>query len=104
MAHVAKVAPVDRKTFTLELAEPFGPVLEALGKPSSNVPFMMPARLAFSPADQPVKEVVGSGPFKFAGSEWQPGEHVVYLRNERYVPRAEPPSGSTGPKEAMSMR
>ncbi len=99
MARVAKLTPVDRKTFTLELAEPFGPVLEALGKPSSNVPFMMPARLAATPAEVPIKEVVGSGPFKFASSEWQPGEQVVYLRNERYVPRAEPPSGSTGGKE-----
>jgi peptide/nickel transport system substrate-binding protein len=99
MAHVAKVAPVDARTFTLELEEPFGLVLEALGKPSSNVPFMMPARLASVPADQPLKEVVGSGPFKFAGAEWQPGEQVVYLRNQRYVPRAEPPSGSAGGKE-----
>ena len=35
-AHTAKVAPVDRKTFTLELGERFIPVLEALGKPSST--------------------------------------------------------------------
>ena len=46
MAHTGKIAPVDQKTFTLELAERFGPVLDALGKPSSNVPFMMPARIA----------------------------------------------------------
>jgi peptide/nickel transport system substrate-binding protein len=38
MAHTGKLTPADRKTFTLELAERFGPVLEALGKPSSNVP------------------------------------------------------------------
>jgi peptide/nickel transport system substrate-binding protein len=49
MAHTGKVAPVDTKTFTLELAERFGPVLDALGKPSSNVPFMMPARIASTP-------------------------------------------------------
>src|SRR5262249_5607206 len=35
MAHTGKIAPVDQKTFTLELAERFGPVLDALGKPSS---------------------------------------------------------------------
>src|SRR5215510_10160961 len=45
MAHTGKIAPVDKRTFTLELEEPFGFVLEALGKPSSNVPFMMPARI-----------------------------------------------------------
>jgi peptide/nickel transport system substrate-binding protein len=33
MAHTGKIASVDRKTFTLELAERFGPVLDALGKP-----------------------------------------------------------------------
>src|SRR6478736_2775957 len=81
MANTAKIAPVDKKTFTLELAEQFGPVLDALGKPSSNVPFMMPARIASTSADQQIKEVVGSGPFKFATDEWQPGEQAVYVRN-----------------------
>src|SRR6266498_3988285 len=70
-AHTAKLAPVDKKTFTLELAQPFGPVLDALGKPSSNVPFVMPARIASTPADEQIKEIIGSGPFKFANDEWQ---------------------------------
>ena len=100
MAHTAKIVPVDRKTFTLELAERFGPVLEALGKPSSNVPFMMPARIAATSADKPIEEIVGSGPFTFARGEWQPGEQAVYLRNPDYVPREEAPSGSTGGKKA----
>jgi len=100
MANTAKIAPVDKKTFTLELAEQFGPVLDALGKPSSNVPFMMPARVASTSADQQIKEVVGSGPFKFAKDEWQPGEQAVYVRNSDYIPRDEPPSGSTGGKRA----
>src|SRR5262249_13728903 len=65
LAHTGKIAPVDHKTFTLELAERFGPVLDALGKPSSNVPFMMPARIAATSPDKPITEVVGSGPFKF---------------------------------------
>src|SRR6516162_9430924 len=86
MANTAKIAPFDKKTFTLELAEPFGPVLEALGKASSNVPFMMPARIASTPADQQIKEVIGSGPFKFAKDEWQPGEQAVYVRNPNYIP------------------
>jgi peptide/nickel transport system substrate-binding protein len=100
LAHTGKIAPVDRKTFTLELAERFGPVLGALGKPSNNVPFMMPARIAATPPEEQIKEIVGSGPFKFEGGEWQPGEQAVYLRNSDYVPRGEPPSGSTGGKVA----
>jgi peptide/nickel transport system substrate-binding protein len=63
------------------IGERFGSVLDALGTPSSNVPFMMPARIASTPAEEQIKEVVGSGPFKFAMGEWQPGEQVVYLRN-----------------------
>jgi len=31
MAHTARITPVDQKTFTLELGERFGPVLDALG-------------------------------------------------------------------------
>ncbi len=100
MAHTGKIAPVDKKTFTLELAERFGPVLEALGKPSSNVPFMMPARLAATPAEQEITEVVGSGPFKFVKDEWKPGDQVVYVKNPDYVPRNEAASGSTGGKKA----
>jgi peptide/nickel transport system substrate-binding protein len=99
MANTGKIAPVDRKTFTLELAERFGPVLDALGKPSSNVPFMMPARIASTPAEEQIKEVVGCGPFRFAKEEWQPGQQVVYLRNPDYMPRDEMPSGSTGGKK-----
>jgi peptide/nickel transport system substrate-binding protein len=46
MAHTAKIGTVDNKTFTLDLVEPFGLVLDALGKTGGNVPFMMPARIA----------------------------------------------------------
>ena len=98
MAHTGKIAPINKDTFTLDLAEPFGPVLDALGKPSSNVPFMMPARIASTSPQEQIKEIVGSGPFKFARDEWQPGEQVVYLKNSEYIPRSETPSGSTGGK------
>src|SRR5690606_3539489 len=37
---------IDAKTFSFTLKEPFGLVLQALGKPSSNVAFMMPKRVA----------------------------------------------------------
>ena len=60
---------------------------------------MMPARIASTPPDEQIKEIVGSGPFKFARDEWQPGEQVVYVRNPEYIPRDEPPSGSTGGKK-----
>jgi peptide/nickel transport system substrate-binding protein len=98
-AHTSRIAAVDRKTFTLELGERFGPVLDALGKPSSNTPFMMPARIAATSPDEQIKEIVGSGPFRFVKDEWQPGNQVVYVRHADYVPRNEPPRGSTGGKK-----
>jgi peptide/nickel transport system substrate-binding protein len=97
-AHTARIAAADKKTFTIDLGQPFGPVLEALGKPSSNVPFVMPARIAATPDSEQIKEVVGSGPFRFVKEEWQPGNQVVYVKNADYVPRGDAASGSAGGK------
>ncbi len=97
-AATGKLQTVDRKTFVLELKEPFGLVLDAIGKPSSNVPFMMPARVAAASENEQIKDVTGSGPYKFVKDEWQPGNQVVYVRNPDYVPRNEEPSGAAGGK------
>lgn len=101
IASIGKMAPVDKKTFAIDLEQPFGLVLEALGKPSSNVPFIMPARLAATDPNEQVKEMVGSGPYKFAAGDWQPGNKVVYLAHADYVPRKETPSGAAGGKRAL---
>lgn len=97
-AHTARLAPVDRKTFALELSRPFGLVLDALGKPASSVPFIMPARIAAAPDHEPITEPIGSGPFRFVKDEWQPGHQVVYVKNADYRPRSDQPSGSAGGK------
>ena len=89
---------VDDRTFTLTLTEPYGLVLESLGKLSSNVPFMMPERLATTDAFTQISESIGSGPFVFVKDEWIPGSKVVYVRNPAYVPRPEPPSFAAGGK------
>jgi peptide/nickel transport system substrate-binding protein len=56
---------VNDKTFTLKLKKPFPLALEALAKPSSNVPFIMPERIAKTDASTNITEAIGSGPFKF---------------------------------------
>jgi peptide/nickel transport system substrate-binding protein len=76
------------------------PVLEALGTTTSPTPFILPERLAQTDAFTQVKEVDGSGPFKFVKDEWQPGHKVVYVKNTDYVPRAEPPNNTSGGKVA----
>jgi len=100
-ASVSKMAPVDKKTFTIDLETPFGLVLDALGKPSASPCFIMPARLAATDPNEQVKEVIGSGPFKFVKDEWQPGNRVVYVKNADYVPRNEKPSGAAGGKRPL---
>lgn len=90
----------DELTFTLELTEPYGLVLESLGKISSNVPFIMPKRLAETDPHTQIEEIIGSGPFRFVEEEWQPGNLVVYERFEDYVPREEPASYAAGGKVA----
>ncbi len=85
--------------FVLRLSRPFGGVIDALGKPSVHVPFMMPARLAAAtPPTEQVPEVIGSGPFRFERSQWVPGERAVFTRNDRYRPRDEPADGLAGGK------
>jgi len=100
MGSVASLDKVDDKTFKMVMKEPYGLVLESLGKPSSNVPFMMPKKTADTdPATQiKVEDVIGSGPFVFVANEWKPGEKIVFLKNTKYKPRAEPPSGLAGGK------
>jgi peptide/nickel transport system substrate-binding protein len=100
MGSVAGLEVVDAKTFRMKMKEPYGLVLQSLGKPSSNVPFMMPARVAATDPNTQIKgeDVIGSGPFIFKRDEWKPGEKVVYVKNPKYKPRSEPANGLAGGK------
>ena len=85
-------------TFRIFLGEACGFMLEALGKPSSSVPFIMPKRVADTDAFKQIEDYVGSGPYIFKADEFKPGDKAVYLKNTKYVPRSEAPSGTTGGK------
>jgi peptide/nickel transport system substrate-binding protein len=98
MKAIGEMKAVDAKTFTIVLKEPFGLVLEALSKPSSNVPFMMPKGVAETDPFKQIDNYIGSGPFIFKTDEWKPGEKVVYVKNPKYKPRSEPPSMLAGGK------
>ena len=91
---------VDDKTWKVMLKEPFGQLISAIGSPFSMPLFIMPERLASTPADQELTEAMGSGPFRFAAEERVPGSISVFVKNEAYVPRAEPLSGMAGDKSA----
>jgi peptide/nickel transport system substrate-binding protein len=98
MSFVKAMTPVDDKTFELSLNSPTGLMLLALGKPSSQVPFIMPKRIAETPGGEQIKEYIGSGPFVFKTDEWKPGDRAVYVKFDKYKPRNEPPSALAGGK------
>ncbi len=100
MSFVAGMKALDAKTFQMTLKEPYGLVLLSLAKPSSNVPFIMPERIAKTPASEQISEYVGSGPFVFERDQWQPGVKAVFTKFQGYKPRSEPPSWAAGGKVA----
>ncbi len=104
MEFVAAIKPVDVRSFQFVMKEPYGLVLQTLGKNSSIIPFILPARLAATPPEQAITEFIGSGPFRFVPGEFRPGSRAVYERNADYVPRQEAPDGMAGGKVVKFQR
>ena len=98
MSFVKDIIVVNDKTFRINLNAPTGLVLTGLGKPSSAVPFMMPKRVADTSPNEQISDFTGSGPFVFKRDEWKPGDKSVYVKWDKYKPRAEPASGLAGGK------
>ena len=98
LTFVKELQVVNAKTFKILLKEQTGLVLQALGKPSSNVPFMMPKRVADTDPNTQISDFTGSGPFVFKKDEWKPGDKAVYVKFAQYKPRPEPPSALAGGK------
>jgi peptide/nickel transport system substrate-binding protein len=104
-ARLDEIRVLDDRQFELRLKRPFGAMLDALGKSSSYPCFIYPERFANIPATTALKEVVGSGPYRFAADEWQSGAQVVYRRYDRYSPTPVGTPGVTaGPKLAQFER
>lgn len=103
-AATAAMEVVDERTFTIRLSRPFALVTEALARPTASALFVMPERVASTPATTAITDATGSGPFIFKADEWQAGQRAVYLRNPAYRPRAEEPDGLAGGKVAKLER
>ncbi len=72
---------------------------DALAHPTNTMAVIMPERLATTPADVRLTEIVGSGPFRYLPAERVPGSRNVYARFEGYVPRPNgQPSFCAGPR------
>ena len=96
-------ATPDDRTLDIRLTRPFPLLPDALGKPEGPA-FIMPERLARTDANTAVREMVGSGPFRFIAAEYNSGSKVVYEKFDRYVPRAEPADTMAGGKIAYFNR
>ena len=70
MTFVAALEVKDEKTFVMRLNEPTGLVLLGLGKPTSNVPFMMPKRVAQTDPNTQISDFTGSGRFVCKVAHW----------------------------------
>ncbi|HEX3351119.1 MAG TPA: ABC transporter substrate-binding protein, partial [Acetobacteraceae bacterium] len=83
-----EVKTLDDKHFAIVLKQPFPTMRFSLA--SRNI-FVQPERLANTPASEQFKEVIGSGPYRFIASDFQPGAISHYARWDKYVARSEPP-------------
>ena len=94
-----EISAPDDKTIVFRMKRAFPLLPAALGKTPPNVCAIMPERIASTDPNQQVKEMVGSGPFRYKADERVPGARVVWERFADYVPRSDgTPSGTAGPK------
>lgn len=99
LAAVAEMTAPTDNVVAIRLHHPFPLLPAALGKVQPSMPAIMPERLAQTPPDHAVSELIGSGPYRFVASERVPGSRVVYQRFDGYRPRPDgTTSFTTGPK------
>jgi peptide/nickel transport system substrate-binding protein len=87
----------DDRTIEIRLTRPFPLMLDAIALPD-NAAWIMPEHLAHTDPNTAVKEMVGSGPYRFIAGEYNSGNRVVYEKFDAYVPRKEPPDWASGGK------
>jgi peptide/nickel transport system substrate-binding protein len=91
---------IDDRSFSIRLKAPFAFTEFLLGGSNGVVGAIMREKDAMTDPFTPVKERIGSGPFRFIDAEYRPGAKLVYERFAGYVPRSEPASGFAGGKVA----
>jgi len=98
LAATASLEATDDRTFNLVLNGPLNFVVEALARSTGSALFVMPERIARTPANVAITDPTGSGPFKLLPGDFRIGDRVTYRRNEAYRPRDEPADGLAGSK------
>ncbi len=97
---VEAVEALDDKRLQFRLKQRFPLLYEALGNPVAPPCFIMPERLAQTDAFTQLREVVGSGPYRFIPGDFVAGNGAGFARNAAYVPVQGSASLTAGPKLA----
>jgi peptide/nickel transport system substrate-binding protein len=101
---IADMTAQSDRDFTLHLRRRYPQLIEALGKLSNMVPFIMPERIARTDPFQNITEPLGSGPFRWRREEFVAGSRMVYERWPGYVSRNQAPDWNGGGKPVMMDR
>jgi len=104
IASLKRWAKRDDRTIRIRFKRRFPRLLEALGRTSGLPAFIMPERFGEIDAFTAIKEVIGSGPYKWDAGGFVPGTNVVYTKFDKYVPRQDAPDRTTGAKIAYMER
>jgi peptide/nickel transport system substrate-binding protein len=100
-ARLDSLAATDDRTIVLRLKKPF-PALPTLLSKFQTAAVMVPQRIA--EGTDPYKQMtqtIGSGPFRFLADEYVIGSHAAMIPFEKYVPRDEPASFTSGGRRVM---
>jgi peptide/nickel transport system substrate-binding protein len=92
---IEAVEAKDPHVLLIHLKEPSGSLLYALASPYLAI---HPKGVVDAAGDQPVKEYVGTGPFRFV--EHKPDRHIRVARFKEYAARSEAPNGLSGRRTA----
>lgn len=92
-----ELAALDDRRLRFRLRRPFPLLLNALASVGPQAA-IMPERLARTSAFEQVREVVGSGPYRFLAGEYVSGSRAVYARNTDYRPAGTGQGLTAGPK------
>ena len=95
-ARLNALEATDDRTIVLRLKKPF-PALPTLLSKFQTACVMVPERIATGtdPYKQ-MTETIGSGPFRFLADEYVIGSHAAMVPFDKYVPRDEPASFTSG--------
>ena len=94
-AWIDELVARDDRTIVMRTRHPFVHLPELLSK--FVVPaVIMPERIALTDPFKQISEAIGSGPFRWVAGEHVLGSKAVFAKDEKYVPREDKPSWTSG--------